>query len=200
MTTELLHQVARLYSIQADYRDGFGQLRKAPTEAILKVLQALGAPVASFDDLPGALRQRRQTLWQRAIEPVTVAWQGGPLVIPLRLPRRLADVTVLYQIALESGELVEGKFPDAPGFTPQLKEVEGAAYVTRRLVISAALPLGYHRILSKSARSIWSPIYLRRRCTPTRRPTIKNAGEFSAALCSNSAHSWVRATLPTSLI
>jgi 4-alpha-glucanotransferase len=191
MTTELLHQVARLYSIQADYRDGFGQLRKAPTEAILKVLQALGAPVASFDDLPGALRQRRQTLSQRAIEPVTVAWQGGPLVIPLRLPRRLADVTVLYQIALESGELIEGKFPDAPGFTPRLKEVEGAAYVTRRLVISAALPLGYHRIqLQIGALNLESHLFAAPMHAYAPADDKKRWGIFCPLYALNSAHSW----------
>lgn len=146
MTTNLLHQVARLYNIQADYRDGFGQLRKAPTEAILKVLQALGAPVASFDDLPAALRQRRQTLWQRAIEPVTVAWQGKPQSIQLRLPIGLAAARVRYRITLESGERLKGQCSYASGVTPVTREVEGARYVTRRLLIPTAPPLGYHRL------------------------------------------------------
>jgi hypothetical protein len=94
--TDLLHTVARLYNLQAHYRDGFGQPHQAPAEAIMKVLQALGAPVASFDDLPSALRQRRQTLWQRAIAGAVAA--GWPLIIPLRL-RADWPGAGLYQIA-----------------------------------------------------------------------------------------------------
>jgi 4-alpha-glucanotransferase len=144
--SELLHHVARLYRIQTEYRDGFGQQRRAPAEAILKVLQTLDAPVESFEDLPGALRERRQTLWQRAIEPVTIAWQAQLPIIQVRLPSRLAEAPVLYEIMLESGEVAEGACSDAPGFTPRMKEVEGATYVTRRLLLSAAPPLGYHRL------------------------------------------------------
>lgn len=146
MTTNPLHQVARLYNIQADYRDGFGQLRKAPAEAILKVLQALGAPVASFDDLPSALRQRRQTLWQRAIEPVTVAWQDQRLMVRLRLPIELAENPVRYEIALENGARLDGQCDNTPGITPVMKDVEGARYVERRLIIPSTPPLGYHRL------------------------------------------------------
>ena len=85
----LLQTVARLYNIQAKYRDGFGQMRAAPPEAILSVLRSLGAPVRAHDDLPDALRERRQAQWQRCIEPITVAWQDRPFKIKLRLPRAL---------------------------------------------------------------------------------------------------------------
>ena len=79
VTPDLLKNFARLYNLQTVYRDGFGQVRAAPPEAIIAVLKSLDAPVKSSDDLPSALRERRQNLWQRAIEPVLVAWQGKPL-------------------------------------------------------------------------------------------------------------------------
>jgi hypothetical protein len=42
-----------------------------------------------YGDLAGALRQRRQSLMQRIIDPVVVAWDGGPW-LKLRLPGPLA--------------------------------------------------------------------------------------------------------------
>ena len=85
----LLHNVARLFNIQTNTYDGYGRLMQPAPEAILCVLKILGAPVERMDDLAGALRQRRQFLMQRVIEPVLVAWDGGPLRLKLRLPSRL---------------------------------------------------------------------------------------------------------------
>jgi 4-alpha-glucanotransferase len=142
--TDLLRNLARHYNIQCDYHDGLGRYRKAPPEAILRVLQALGAPAASLDDLSDALRQRRQSLWRQAIDPVTVAWQGGFLTIPLRLPGALAETPANFQIELENSQAIHGACADDPAAAPVMKELEGARYVKRRVVIPATLPLGYH--------------------------------------------------------
>ena len=99
-----LQNLARLYNLQTAYIDGLGELRQAPPESILSVLQSLGAPVSSLDDVPGALRARHQALWQRGIEPVTVAWQDQPLKLKLRLPGRLVQAPVTAEIILEAGE------------------------------------------------------------------------------------------------
>lgn len=143
---DLLQTVARLYNIQAQYRDGFGQVRRAPPEAILSVLNSLGAPLRSQEDLPDALRERRQAQWQRCIEPVTVAWQNHPLKIKLRLPSRLAQAVIIGEIFLETGERLEGRCEDVRGIEPVFKEVEGARYVARCLLLQAPVPLGYHRL------------------------------------------------------
>ena len=86
----LLHKVARLFNIQTILYDGFGHLMQPSPEAIIRVLNILGAPVERMDDLADAQRQRRQSLMQRAIDPVVVAWDGGPLRLKLRLPGPLA--------------------------------------------------------------------------------------------------------------
>ena len=144
--TKLLHNLARLYNVQSVYRDGFGRLREAPLEAIFSVLRSLGAPIETVNDLPSAWRQRRQALWQRAIEPVLVAWQGNPLKVKVRLPSRLAATKAKYQIVLETGERLEGECYDEPGVKPQTRRVEGARYVARRLFVHGSIPLGYHRL------------------------------------------------------
>jgi 4-alpha-glucanotransferase len=140
-----LQNLARLYNLQTAYIDGLGQLRQAPPESILSVLQSLGAPVSSLDDVPGALRARHQALWQRGIEPVTVAWQDQPLKLKLRLPGRLVQAPVTAEIILEAGERLAVQCDDGP-LKPLFKEVEGAGYVSRSMLLRAAIPLGYHRL------------------------------------------------------
>jgi 4-alpha-glucanotransferase len=141
-----LHRLARLYHIQSEYRDGLGQWRKAPPGAILSALKSLDAPLDSRNDVDAALRQRRQALWQRSIEPVTVAWHNQPLVISLRLPSRLAQSAVAYEILLESGERIDGRCEEIDGRKPRLREVEGALYIARRLLLRREIPLGYQRL------------------------------------------------------
>jgi 4-alpha-glucanotransferase len=144
--TKLLHNFAGLYDVQTVYRDGLGELREAPPEAILSALRSLGAPIETLNDVPNARRQQRQALWRRAIEPVIIVWQGDPLKIKVRLPDRLAETSPKYQIVLENGQRLAGECHDEPGTNPQKREVEGARYITRRLFIHESIPLGYHRL------------------------------------------------------
>src|SRR5215467_11598115 len=44
--------------------------------ALLLVLQAMGAPVEKFEDVPTALAHRKEELRKRKVEPVLVAWDG----------------------------------------------------------------------------------------------------------------------------
>src|SRR4029453_10270312 len=139
----LLHEVARLFNIQINPYDGFGRLMQPPPEAILRVLNILGAPVEHMDDLADALRQRRQFLTQRAIDPVIVAWDGGPLRFKLRLPTPLAAAEPRYRIDLESGEFFEGKCQRDFKKKPVERCIEGGGYVGQWIVFPEKLPLGY---------------------------------------------------------
>src|SRR4029450_4194067 len=142
----LLHNVSRLFNIQIDLYDGLGRLMQPPPEAVLRVLNFLGAPVERMDDLAGALRQRRQFLMRRAIGAVVVAWDGGPLRLKLRLPGPLAAAEPRYRIALESGEFFEGKCQRDFRIKPVERCIEGARYVGQWIVFPEKLPLVYQRL------------------------------------------------------
>ena len=142
--TKLLHRLARLYSVQTKHRDGFARPVEPAPETILSVLRVLGAPLERMNDLPQALRQQRQFLWRRGLEPVAVAWDSAPVQLKLRLPASLAEEVVRYRIELESGEAVTGDCQEVG--TPARRCIEGVNYVSRLLIISAALPPGYHRL------------------------------------------------------
>ena len=142
----LLHRVARLYNIQTVYHDGLKQLREAPTEAALRVLQTLGAPINRLDDLDDAFREVHQAQWQHAVEPVVVVWQNQPVRLKIRLPAQLAETASKYRIVLENGESTEGDLQEEPSVKAVAREVEGMRFVTRHLRGPAELPNGYHRL------------------------------------------------------
>jgi 4-alpha-glucanotransferase len=139
-----LQRLARLYNLQTAYLDGLGQLREAPPEAILKVLQSLGGEASSMEQVPAALRARRQALWQRVIEPVTVAWQDRPLRLKLRLPTAAAEAPISGKICLEDGGTIECRWDEIGSAAPLRREIEGSLYTTRSLSLTVSLPLGYH--------------------------------------------------------
>jgi 4-alpha-glucanotransferase len=145
-SNNLLHKVARLYNVQSIYRDGFARLIEPTDEAILRVIQLLGAPVERMEDLPGALRERRQSLWRRGIEEVNIAWDGSPLELAVRLPIQYAEAAANYQIRLESGAVLNGRCRDQAGATVTEHRIEGARYAQRRLLLPENLPPGYHKL------------------------------------------------------
>jgi 4-alpha-glucanotransferase len=141
----LLHNAARLFKVQTVYWDASGRLINPPAEAILRVLRILGAEADNMSDLTNAVRQRRQFLWQRGVEPVAIAWDGDPLRLKLRLPDRLAEASVHYALKLENGQTADGLCDDDARPCAG-REIEGIRYVTRRLLIGIRPPLGYHRL------------------------------------------------------
>ena len=145
-TSSPLQQLARLYQLQITYRDGFGQYRTAPPEAVLKVMQLLGAAVHKLEDVPAALRERQQQLWRRVIEPIIVAWDNRPLRAKFRLPARLAEAALSGEICLEDGARIECQWDELHSEAQPVREVEGVRYVERTMALRARLPLGYHEL------------------------------------------------------
>ncbi|HZD41936.1 MAG TPA: 4-alpha-glucanotransferase [Terriglobales bacterium] len=142
----LLQSLARLYNVQADYYDIFGHHIEPPADALLRVLRILGAPAERMSDLPEALRQRRQSLWQRGIDPVIVTWDQKPLSLKLRLPRPLSEAPAKYQVTLESGDTLAGRCQEDAKIKPSARRIEGVDYITRQVTVNERLPLGYHHL------------------------------------------------------
>lgn len=141
-----LRRVARLYGVQLNFHDMFGQLNEPPPEALLAVLRMLGAPVAKLADLPGALRARRQHLFAQMVDPVIVLWDGLPQYFKVRVPAALADSPIRCTLRLESGKTSTQDLADDGNGVAIERVVDGSRYVTRRVQFSAPLPLGYHRM------------------------------------------------------
>jgi 4-alpha-glucanotransferase len=132
-----LKELAGLYGVQTAYHDALGQYREATPESLLAILAALDAPVEGSADVAEALKERRAELGSQLIEPVVVAWEGGPLELDLRLGP--ADGSSLAcHVDLEDGGRRGWSFE--PGALP------GGADGRLRLTLPERLPLGYHHL------------------------------------------------------
>src|SRR5271165_5038760 len=83
---ELLHQLADVHGVQTSFHNDRGDYYQASPEALIAVLQALGAPLQRLDDAGEALRQHWHGYWRRLTEPVCVVWDGRHGEVLLRLP------------------------------------------------------------------------------------------------------------------
>jgi 4-alpha-glucanotransferase len=143
--TLALHQLAHLYGVQTAYYDVARRRRQASAEALLAALQSLGVPVVTLRDVPSALRERQQALWEQTLEPVAVAWGGEPPPIEVRLPSHTADGPLVGHLTLETGERQSWKWHGADLPVLEAIEKEGTQYVVKRIPLPAGLPWGYHR-------------------------------------------------------
>ncbi|MCJ7791652.1 MAG: 4-alpha-glucanotransferase [Dehalococcoidia bacterium] len=142
----LLHQLAHLYGVQTVYYDVNHNRHQTSIEALLAVLRSLGAPVATIQDVPAAWREQRQALWQQPLEPVTVAWDGGPSIIQVRLPSAIAEVILVSRLILETGEQQSREWHGADLPVVETTEVEGVQYVVKQLLLPDRLAWGYHQL------------------------------------------------------
>ncbi len=145
-STDALEELARLYGILPAYDDATGRQRVASPEALLRVLQILGAPAGGTADVAAALHARRRAPWERGLEPVILAWDGEPAAFTLRLPTRMADDTLRGRLALEEGGEQPCTWDLRQLPAVQTAAPEGRGYVAKRLLLPGELPWGYHRL------------------------------------------------------
>ncbi|HEV7515004.1 MAG TPA: 4-alpha-glucanotransferase, partial [Thermoanaerobaculia bacterium] len=138
-----LQELAHLYGIETAYQDAMGQRREAAPEALLAILAALDAPVEGMVDVGEALGARREEFAERLLEPVVVAWEGGPLALDLRLGREDGS-SLACHVDLEDG--------GRRGWAFEPAALPLAADGSRRLTLPERLPPGYHQIRLATAR------------------------------------------------
>ena len=149
----LLPALARLYGVQTRFTNAAHRRVVCSPDAVLAGLRALGAPVETMSDVPEAHRGRQLELWRRAVEPVTVAWDGRlPARFPVRLPEALADDLQDPVLELEDGSAVEWDTSlGEPRTVVRKEDVEGQAFVELALPLARPphgdrLPFGYHSL------------------------------------------------------
>ncbi|MFL6196183.1 MAG: 4-alpha-glucanotransferase [Thermoanaerobaculia bacterium] len=149
MANELegLAELARLYGVQTSYHDAMGRYVESRPESLLGVLRALQAPVDSLADVPEALRERRDELARRLLEPVIVAWDGHAPAIELR-PGGTGG-SLAYHLDLENGER-RAQIAEIASL-PEIAPAEGSAHPGRVLSLAEPLPFGYHRLTVETA-------------------------------------------------
>lgn len=129
--------------IERGYWDIFNQRHEASAEVLRRILEALGMDVSSQE----AVEQSRRDHFHREhiAFPKTAVIGESEKWTPLTLPEG-ASGSVCYELLLESGEAAGGEVEVSQ--LPQEREVhmEGRRFVTRRLLLPAETPLGYHQL------------------------------------------------------
>jgi 4-alpha-glucanotransferase len=135
----VLRQLAHLYDVQESYVNVHGTRIRAGIDSTVAVLRAMGAPIASAQDAPAALRARRQELARRPVEPVIVAWNGHLRDVDVRIPVARRQGTVRFALTEEGAEPAEW---DEAAATETDTPEEGS--VPARLAVRRRLPIGRH--------------------------------------------------------
>jgi len=141
MSNVTLRQLARAFGVQTAYLDIAAKRRVATDEALVAVLQVLGAEVHGPRDADAAWMARARELWGQLAEPVVVAWDGCPEPIGLRLK---TDSRLELELELEGGEARSWTVDAAELPVLGSVELDGSRVVERQLALPGPLPPGYH--------------------------------------------------------
>jgi 4-alpha-glucanotransferase len=161
-------------------------------ESLLAALKALGAPLASLNDVSGAIRERELTKYRRVLEPVHVAWQQEKPEITFNLPIELAEALYSGRLELESGEKFEWEWAGG-----NIQVVAGAVaekqkFVTKKLAIPRDLSYGYHKFTLEIKRKAWQTLLIaapRRAFSPSN-VDERGWGAFLPLYALKSQHDW----------
>ena len=145
-----LRSLARLYGVQTSYLNMDKSRVQANPDAMLAALRALGASVDSVADAPRADLQRLRELWSWRLDPVSVAWEGEPQGVSIRLPGEAGGRAEL-ELSFETGGSTNKVVAVESLAVSETRVIDGKRYVARRIDLVAAglvkqgkLPLGYH--------------------------------------------------------
>jgi len=143
--TGLLRKLAGYHGIQTAYSGSDHKINTATADSLLAVLRALGAPIATLEDLPAACREWEDARARQIAEPVVVAWDGNLPTIMVCLPRRLTGRQVKVSLATEDGRRTE--WDCRPADAPENRVSLHADVVDMTLPLRKRLPAGYHRLI-----------------------------------------------------
>ncbi len=145
--TDSLLELGHLYGVFTDYRDGLGSERRASSEVLLSVLQALGADIDRVEQAPAVLQRELRRRWSTLVDPCAVAWGQQPAQLELRVPESAADASFVIDVTLESGASHQARGRLDTCRASERVIIDDAAYRVCRVALGS-LPHGYHRLVA----------------------------------------------------
>ena len=144
---ENLRELARSCGIQVEYVDTSGVVQTASEESLHAVLRALGITLTGPEDAARALLDRQARTWRRLVEPVLIAWEGGPTLAELRLPADRSAGEVSCRLVMdETGATREWTVAVDSLALVGSADCAGERFVARHLPLPLELATGYHRL------------------------------------------------------
>ncbi len=140
-----LKQLASGYGIQTSYIDMEGDQQRASPATLKAVLGLLGVTAGTQKQIREALLELELGRWRQPLPPVTVAWDGKPTRLPLRLPANLDRWQTCCRLRLEDGTCKTLDWDTGTSAPVEMARLDDRTYITRQLLIPA-LPFGYHNL------------------------------------------------------
>lgn len=140
---DLLRRLAQIHGVATEFWDWQGTRHQVSADSLLRVLEALGAPVdanSDVSDVESALREADVRPWRSLLPPCTVVRQGAGVEIPVHVPDG-ESVRVRYR--LEDGH--QGDLAQVDHWVPP-RSVDGRMVGRATFAVPATLPLGWHQI------------------------------------------------------
>jgi 4-alpha-glucanotransferase len=142
---ELLEKAAAAHGIEPEYIDAWGGVHRTPSEVARAILETLGVPTGTEEELELALAEQETTEWTKPLPETLVVRENGESV-RLNIPAFRSGASAKLEIEWEGGEL-QHKWhwlPELP--TIGSARVSGEEWIAKQFPLPKPLRLGYHRI------------------------------------------------------
>ena len=143
--SELLARAAAAHGIEPGYVDIWGQHHSTTDDVNRAILDALGFPTGSAEEIERAMDQRALDEWSRPTEATLVVRVDADS-IRLRIPAERSGASIKLEIGWEGGEIEHHWF-----WLPELATLEtamagGREFLAKRVPLPQPLRLGYHDV------------------------------------------------------
>ncbi len=182
-----LRDLARELGVGTDYWGWDGIRRDVSDRTLMAVLRALGHEIGEDADLERVRREREREQWLRTLPPVVVVREDAEVAVPVQVEHGTA---VSLEAILEDG--TRRTLVQIEDDTPPV-EIDGRRRGRARFAVPSALPLGWHRLVARTAQGEESCdlVVTPRRVTVHERLGARRALGVQAQLYSvRSARSW----------
>lgn len=149
--SEALARLALLHGIAPDYRDVWGNERRAPETTLRALLGALGVAAKSDAEVDATLAREHVAARAAGLPAAIVARESAPVRVTLAAPSSMRNEDLRWQLTEESGRHVDGAWPasDAQFDRAGNRSTEECSWVLPHVP-----PPGYHRLTVRSATAV----------------------------------------------
>ncbi len=189
-SVDALRQLAERYGIASVYQGMDRATVRAPQESVFAALQALGADVATLDDVADAYERRRAEAWATICDPTATIWDGQGHV-RVRLPSRHSTTELHLRLLQEDGEALEENVS-----VRDYKVVGSARLVPTSSILERAvelpweIPAGYHQLEMQSGELSASVILISAPSRAFRHDRSRSWGTFLPLYSLTTGQSW----------
>ncbi|MFN3322173.1 MAG: 4-alpha-glucanotransferase [Bryobacteraceae bacterium] len=142
---QALDRAARLWGIQPDYWDIWGNHHTTAHDVKQGILASLGVDPTSRESLDGAAEERIWQDWGRPLPPALVISENlQPAELEVSIPAEYAEGSLHYELRWEDARPSVSEVALAGRPATATAEMRGRRFVRKRIPLPSPLRLGYH--------------------------------------------------------